>query len=126
MIREKKSLLSKAGGERILMLREKTKAGGEIILMIRIRENRSKITPADHGDDHNRHLVNVFSPESSGIEREKKSDAKSKLEEGPSLVWGFKRAPWKETVDDEEETGNTVEANIGEPSAHPSLAGGKL
>ena len=44
----------------------------------------------------------------------------------PSLLRGFKRAPWKETVDDEEETGNTVEANIGEPSAHPSLAGGKL
>ena len=48
MLREKKSLLSKAGGERILMLREKTKsflskAGREIILMMRIRENRSKI-----------------------------------------------------------------------------------
>ena len=112
MIKQKKSLLSKAGRE--------------IILMMRIRENRSKITPADHGDDHNRHLVNIFSPESSGIECEKKSDAKSKLEEGPSLARGFKRAPWKETVDDEEETGNTVEANIGEPSAHPSLAGGKL
>ena len=42
------------------------------------------------------------------------------------MYTGFKRAPWKETVDDEEETGNTVEANIGEPSAHPSLAGGEL
>ena len=71
-------------------------------------------------------ILSISSPLNQMEMFEKKSDAKSKPEEAPSISKGIKRAPWKETVDDEEETGNTVEANIGEPSAHPSLAGGKL
>ena len=80
MLREitekRRSLLLKAGGERISISRD---------IREKIRSLLSNITPADHGDDHNRHFVNIFSPESSGIVCEKKSDAKSKLEEGASL-----------------------------------------
>ena len=71
-------------------------------------------------------ILSISSPLNQMEMCEKKSDAKSKLEQAPSISKCIKRAPWKETIDDEEETGNTVEANIGEPSAHPSLAGGKL
>ena len=71
-------------------------------------------------------ILSISSPLNQMESCEKKSDAKSKPEEAPSISKGIKRAPWKETVDDEEETGDTVEANVGEPSAHPSLAGGKL
>ena len=48
-------------------------------------------------------ILSISSPLNQMEMFEKKSDAKSMLEEAPSIAKGIKRAPWKKTVDDKEE-----------------------
>ena len=72
--------------------------------------NLTARSPAYHGDHHHWHLVNVFPPR----------------EESMKKLLKVIKSPGKEAIDEEEESGKAVEANIREAPTHPGLWNKKI
>ena len=73
-------------------------------------------SPAYHGDHHHWHLVNVFPP------REESMKKLLKVKKSPGKInHSTKKSPGKEAVDEEEESGEAVEAYVREAPTHPGL-----